>query len=176
MLCVCLSVYLSVARALTVQWLPERAASLATFVGHEAPVYTAMWSPHAPDVFASVSADCSLRVRYALGQGRAAPVCDNDTGPPRGRYGTSRRRARCRSSRPMPARCSRSTGTSTARTRSPLAQSTLASACVVVALPPRAPPYTNSTQAVRLCLCMVMALCLPPVCGAVCDARSYMVL
>ena len=45
------------------QWVPERGASLATFAGHEAPVYNALWSPHSPDVFASASADCTFRVR-----------------------------------------------------------------------------------------------------------------
>ncbi|XP_013401602.1 peroxisomal targeting signal 2 receptor-like [Lingula anatina] len=36
--------------------------SLATFCGHEQRVYSAIWSPHIPGCFASVSGDCTIRV------------------------------------------------------------------------------------------------------------------
>jgi len=37
------------------QWDPNRPNSLATFLGHTQLVYNAMWSPHVPSCFASVS-------------------------------------------------------------------------------------------------------------------------
>jgi len=60
------------------QWLPDRPASLATFAGHTAPVYSALWSPHSPDSFATASADCTLGVRTRT---RIAPTCSGSIGP-----------------------------------------------------------------------------------------------
>jgi len=37
------------------QWDPNRPNSLVTFLGHTQLVYNAMWSPHVPSCFASVS-------------------------------------------------------------------------------------------------------------------------
>lgn len=43
-------------------WDPERPASLATFVGHNSIVYSAMWSPLVPGCFASAAGDGILRI------------------------------------------------------------------------------------------------------------------
>lgn len=43
-------------------WDPTRSASLSTFLGHSQLVYNAMWSPHVPSCFASVSGDGTLRI------------------------------------------------------------------------------------------------------------------
>ncbi|XP_073992365.1 peroxisomal biogenesis factor 7 isoform X2 [Rhodnius prolixus] len=43
-------------------WDPTRCASLATYLGHSQLVYNAMWSPHIPSCFASVSGDGTLRI------------------------------------------------------------------------------------------------------------------
>lgn len=43
-------------------WDPTCSQSLATFLGHTELVYNAMWSPHIPFTFASVSGDGSLRI------------------------------------------------------------------------------------------------------------------
>ncbi|XP_066991221.1 peroxisomal targeting signal 2 receptor [Anabrus simplex] len=43
-------------------WDPNRPNSLATFLGHSQLVYNAMWSPHVPSCFASVSGDGTLRI------------------------------------------------------------------------------------------------------------------
>ncbi|XP_075233094.1 peroxisomal biogenesis factor 7 [Lycorma delicatula] len=43
-------------------WDPNRLSSLATFLGHSQLVYNAMWSPHVPACFASVSGDGTLRI------------------------------------------------------------------------------------------------------------------
>lgn len=43
-------------------WDPLRSASLSTFLGHTQLVYNAMWSPHVPSCFASVSGDGTLRI------------------------------------------------------------------------------------------------------------------
>nr|CAD7396648.1 unnamed protein product [Timema poppensis] len=43
-------------------WDPNRPNSLATFLGHSQLVYNAMWSPHVPACFASVSGDGALKI------------------------------------------------------------------------------------------------------------------
>ncbi|PNF21667.1 Peroxisomal targeting signal 2 receptor [Cryptotermes secundus] len=43
-------------------WDPNRPNSLATFLGHTQLVYSAMWSPHVPSCFASVSGDGTMKV------------------------------------------------------------------------------------------------------------------
>jgi hypothetical protein len=40
---------------MVLQWDPNRPNSLVTFLGHTQLVYNAMWSPHVPSCFASVS-------------------------------------------------------------------------------------------------------------------------
>ncbi|CAG2057898.1 unnamed protein product [Timema podura] len=45
-----------------VSWDPNRPNSLATFLGHSQLVYNAMWSPHVPACFASVSGDGALKI------------------------------------------------------------------------------------------------------------------
>ena len=42
---------------LTYQWTPERPASIQTIMAHRACVYRCAWSPHAPSVLATASAD-----------------------------------------------------------------------------------------------------------------------
>ena len=47
-------------------WDPNRKMSLNTFLGHEQLVYNAMWSPHVPNCFASVSGDGTLKLWNSL--------------------------------------------------------------------------------------------------------------
>ncbi|GFG29954.1 hypothetical protein Cfor_05469 [Coptotermes formosanus] len=44
------------------QWDPNRPNSLVTFLGHTQLVYSAMWSPHVPSCFASVSGNVIVMV------------------------------------------------------------------------------------------------------------------
>ncbi|BES93215.1 unnamed protein product [Nesidiocoris tenuis] len=53
-------------------WDPEMSASLATYHGHSQLVYNAMWSPHVPSLFSSVSGDGTLKIWNAKIQQRAA--------------------------------------------------------------------------------------------------------
>lgn len=48
------------------QWDPNRPNSLATFLGHTQLVYNAMWSPHVPSCFASVSGNYDYDQGYML--------------------------------------------------------------------------------------------------------------
>ncbi|XP_046664428.1 peroxisomal targeting signal 2 receptor [Homalodisca vitripennis] len=53
-------------------WDPNRSVSLATFLGHSQLVYNAMWSPHVPSCFSSVSGDGTLRIWNSLVPQRAS--------------------------------------------------------------------------------------------------------
>ncbi|KAL1139094.1 hypothetical protein AAG570_009155 [Ranatra chinensis] len=55
-------------------WDPNSASSLATFLGHTQLVYNAMWSPHVPSCFASVSGDGTLRIWNSLAPHRESMI------------------------------------------------------------------------------------------------------
>lgn len=56
-------------------WDPNRKASLNTYNGHSQLVYNAMWSPHIPNCFASVSGDGTLRIWNSLNPQSASALC-----------------------------------------------------------------------------------------------------
>lgn len=56
-------------------WDSHRKVSLNTYIGHSQLVYNAMWSPHIPNCFASVSGDGSLRIWNALNPQNASALC-----------------------------------------------------------------------------------------------------
>ncbi|KAB0795164.1 hypothetical protein PPYR_12003 [Photinus pyralis] len=56
-------------------WDPTRKASLNTYMGHSQLVYNAMWSPHIPNCFASVSGDGTLRIWNSLNAEGATALC-----------------------------------------------------------------------------------------------------
>lgn len=43
-------------------WSPMQPRSLRTWSEHQYCVYSAMWDPHHPDVFATASGDCTMKV------------------------------------------------------------------------------------------------------------------
>lgn len=53
-------------------WDPTRTQSLSTYSGHSQLVYNAMWSPHVPNCFASVSGDGTLKLWNSLNTQRAS--------------------------------------------------------------------------------------------------------
>lgn len=53
-------------------WDPNRQVSLSTYLGHSQLVYNAMWSPHVPNCFASVSGDGTIKLWNSLNTQRAS--------------------------------------------------------------------------------------------------------
>lgn len=56
------------------QWDPNRSKSLNTFIGHSELVYNAMFSPHIPNTFASVSGDGYLKLWNTQGDRSTSAV------------------------------------------------------------------------------------------------------
>lgn len=55
-------------------WDPNRKFSINTYSGHSQLVYNAMWSPHIPNCFASVSGDGTLRIWNSLNPRNASAI------------------------------------------------------------------------------------------------------